>query len=864
MAQSTITAAAAAAIASPVRRIESIVDLPLEIQTEIFKHTNSIDLISLSLVSKAFHDIAAANLYRNFYIIFPDDNDAEDEESPIDALASALDTYATSEYNYAQYLRDVYFDTIVGGEKAERAYHSFIYENSCGKFLSTLFVLTLRKAKALERFKWNIRVELSRPVFQALHRIDALKHLHLRLHSGYSLYEPPPPLVCESHGPSKHESHSHSLPQPPLPTSLFEQQSREGKLGGQNGSSQRKFPPTFSGFRGLRTLCILDMDTYEYLKEIQECIKNSSGTLNKLRLSFSESLANQARKAVVENEDEDSDTDDAFPPIPHPAGTSSTPVVAKVMEEERRAQEAALSTIFGLDSAELVENEQSDKEEQISGKELHKSFIDEVRYHLSRLCTAVHGPGSRINLQKDVLDAVTKATTKYTEAELEKNGTDKTSDGEGNVAQDTSEPSDSVAEDHGLNSSLFGTTNEPKKDNHAINPEEFDIESPEAGDFNDWEATEEDYQDEESPVSEAVVEDVPDVSMTDVSEPDGKDVMVSEDSCVEELSSTEKDNQMREYTRETRGLALKTLAIYLIPIKASVLSRAIDFRVLIRITLLNVGAQSPLWTLLSKMNKTSPLPLSEIFTDNVTLPFLNLVSELDRVTELLMLERSSNRPKVESSTTKTTVTREQIRALALRKHAKSLRKLMIKNENDYSWDVSEKTIRLLCAKGKFLEELAVSCGIKSIHTLFQNISGLRVLKALHIISFRAEDTCVFVVQELRRFAIDIMSCHPQHKLEYIGLGSALAQITRFVKKSEAKAEGKKEKSKAKSFATLHTDPLSPIDIDGFGLSDSESDYESDGGIECGNGVKLKVSESIRFSEVEGVRIFMRDAVHGRL
>lgn len=154
---------------SSTTRKLNILDLPLELQKEIFKHVSSMqfspfelhiniaqspssDLICLSLVSKAFHDIAAANLYRNFHIIFPDDDDSI-YDSSIDGLASSLDTYVTSDYDYAQYLKDVRFDTLVGGEKAERAYRQFTYDNSCGKFMSTLFLLTLRRAKALERFK---------------------------------------------------------------------------------------------------------------------------------------------------------------------------------------------------------------------------------------------------------------------------------------------------------------------------------------------------------------------------------------------------------------------------------------------------------------------------------------------------------------------------------------------------------------------------------------------------------------------------------------------------------------------------------------------------------------------------------------
>jgi hypothetical protein len=106
----------------------------------------------LSLVSKHFRHIAAQQLYRNFCIVFPDD-DHISFESPIDSLASHLDTFATSEYNYAAYLRNISLDTLLAGTRAERAYSSYLYKESCGKFLNTLLVLTLRKAQSLETFR---------------------------------------------------------------------------------------------------------------------------------------------------------------------------------------------------------------------------------------------------------------------------------------------------------------------------------------------------------------------------------------------------------------------------------------------------------------------------------------------------------------------------------------------------------------------------------------------------------------------------------------------------------------------------------------------------------------------------------------
>lgn len=93
----------------------------------------------------------SAKLYRNFHIVFPDDDDI-DFGSPIDGLAGGLDTFTTSEYNYAKHLRDLSMDTLSPGRKGELSYQPYLYSATCGKFFNTLLYLTLKKAKFLEGF----------------------------------------------------------------------------------------------------------------------------------------------------------------------------------------------------------------------------------------------------------------------------------------------------------------------------------------------------------------------------------------------------------------------------------------------------------------------------------------------------------------------------------------------------------------------------------------------------------------------------------------------------------------------------------------------------------------------------------------
>lgn len=71
----------------------------------------------------------------------------------MDGLAAGLDTLVTSEYDYARYLKEIVLESLSGGAKGEKAYRHYTNDVSCGKFMNTLFLLTLRKAKALETFK---------------------------------------------------------------------------------------------------------------------------------------------------------------------------------------------------------------------------------------------------------------------------------------------------------------------------------------------------------------------------------------------------------------------------------------------------------------------------------------------------------------------------------------------------------------------------------------------------------------------------------------------------------------------------------------------------------------------------------------
>jgi hypothetical protein len=110
------------------------------------------DLVNLSLVSRAFRDLAAAQLYRSLQHVFTDD-DTRSGQLVVDRLAGILETLTTSDYNYARYIKEISLDTAYSGEAGERASREFRYDYSCGKFLNTLLLATIKKISALETFR---------------------------------------------------------------------------------------------------------------------------------------------------------------------------------------------------------------------------------------------------------------------------------------------------------------------------------------------------------------------------------------------------------------------------------------------------------------------------------------------------------------------------------------------------------------------------------------------------------------------------------------------------------------------------------------------------------------------------------------
>jgi hypothetical protein len=608
-----------------------------------------------------------------------------------------------------------------------------------------------------------------------------------------------------------------------------------------------KEPSTFAGFKNLKSLSILDIDTLDIVSELNACIKNSSSTLTELQLSLSDNLASQARKPPPDSDADDSDVEDEFQvvPVTQNNGYDSTgPVKAFRAQEERKLQESVLGRIFELfpPSADAQLNSEDDEPGQDSDKkdaenpptDVREAFFTSIKNVSTKLMAITNGSSDFSASQQDMLDTIAKAARKYVESiegPEQANGSPNISSGEAATStaegvskdetsttseettagppstKDTEEKLDTAVNDS-TKSDEASSSKVSKKKNGDASPDDIDIEHVEViGDrFEETEDSNTSNGVESKPVDEGTPEPEPLQSdssadsatptpavetveplskaaetktqtkaaknttqpstprvnlenlMTklgyfrDRSKAIGKRIndMRAQGSAMdhtqikdadaqfrgfsamvtdlqneiqvveEEMDEVERQvvainaNGMRDYVRSTRGLALTSLSIYLVPVKASVLSRSVNLSCLKQLTLLNVGNQAPIWTLLAKENRLRPLGLRSIFTDNVSNAFLAFASQLEEIHELFLLERSI-KSKPESFAPRGTTTMEQIRRLVLKKHIGKLKRLMIKDESTGpNWDCNEKTMVLICTRGRNLEELALSMNIQAV------------------------------------------------------------------------------------------------------------------------------------------------------
>lgn len=145
------------------------------------------------------------------------------------------------------------------------------------------------------------------------------------------------------------------------------------------------------------------------------------------------------------------------------------------------------------------------------------------------------------------------------------------------------------------------------------------------------------------------------------------------------------------------------------------------------------------------------------------------------------------------------------------------------------------------------------------------------LTALHIIRFRNDDECSWVMQQILNFIVDILSHNPQLPLEYIAIdNNKVERVRRSVRDESGQSktgEGQNVKLQAnnqqsESMAAVETDVYDPYLV--MPSVELYSDDEGDeSGVEEDSCLKLE-SASYSLWRGDGPRIFSDQLLNGTL
>lgn len=568
--------------------------------------------------------------------------------------------------------------------------------------------------------------------------------------------------------PHHHHHHYSSFsPQPMIPVVPNSTKLPHASKG-STGSMHKK--RGFSLISGLKRLAVLDIDNVECIAELAQSVHSNASSIRSIKFSLSERLASKARgKSGAEFSDSDSvsEADDwgvsnaHIPPPPHATVFQSPPVLgassastsnAPDVRRARAAQEAFLAQIFGVEaSASQVHTDQALEETILTGKQKTQKdakpaskdnettiFFDTLRRAVHQFsASAIEGSLSQNDKTWEMVDA---AAARYfnglaASADQAQNATTLTSGSSFQIpGQETRKdcfrfniPLSSSSNSQHIADSGTSIAAEKK---HVLSdaPAASSISADKRADDYLSDIVDMEHPDDLEGAGE-------DQEFLDISKDGGSDATaipasekqphkqrrkkskvskgkkalreIKNEARSRDIDSKPKWESLEDYIRNTHGISLESLSLYLIPVKPAVLCRAVDVFSLKHLSLLNVGPQRTLWAMLEKLHQTRPLQLSSIHTDNVIPSFLSFANRLDRITELFMFE-CSRRGNVESFATKTTVGIDEIRRSILVKHAGNLQRLVIRNDEDSTWILTAQEVRQLALQGSKLIELGVS------------------------------------------------------------------------------------------------------------------------------------------------------------
>ncbi|KAF3907505.1 hypothetical protein AA313_de0200904 [Arthrobotrys entomopaga] len=341
-----------------------LIDLPLDVLKDIVREvTNTTDLCSLCLAHSSLHALAIPLIYSRFDIVWPDQNVSSDRTG-VDALTYGLATLVSNENNYAQYVRKF---SLGNGPKEWVGEYAINKEG--GKMLGTLVGLAVWKMGMLETFSWDMPTGILRDVWRALHRLKTLRNIHVRWHDN----------------------------------SLIE------LVGSQDGSRKTE-RPTFSGFKELKSLSVLDLDELTYLREMAVAVQKSYTTLRELRLGIA--IHAQSKRWVHD------DVEATTAEIPDGVGEGGAIgiIVGKICDFNKRLASSTLPTSQEVTAdnaltqeqlAQILQGQQQQQQQQQQAQQPSQSDADNATS--SSAASTVNTTGATVATS---VPATTKAPAK--------------------------------------------------------------------------------------------------------------------------------------------------------------------------------------------------------------------------------------------------------------------------------------------------------------------------------------------------------------------------------------------------------------------------------------------------------------------
>ena len=352
-----------------------ITDYGLSLQLQFDRKS----LVRVLRVSKHLFALGSAELY--CHLVFWFSSDALSNESSNSTVTAALHTIVTSEYDYAQHIRSFHLGMLQDHPHINWVFVNHLWNSSPpNQALNTLLLLLLRKVKSLETFSWDVPVNLSVDVYQALHVISPLQRLKIRLDAVNSSW------IRQSHAsalsagiPTTITSQLNSVTNGSgaavFPSSLSIGAALKFKTKNQEALLRR---PLFSGFKSLTSLSLVKINSLDCLEEVADCLRASSLSIRTLKISLVSDFdlvcaSNEPADNPTDTEDDDEDEADADPLAP-PTAPPSTGTQPVMTEAEKRTLLVAKDNIL----ARILDLQTVSKEGKRNDKEVKKWIKDKA------------------------------------------------------------------------------------------------------------------------------------------------------------------------------------------------------------------------------------------------------------------------------------------------------------------------------------------------------------------------------------------------------------------------------------------------------------------------------------------------------